>query len=104
MDEKKAAANGERCFSTRSGVCIGADDSQKSPGTGCHGRLSRSRRSRPRHGRAPVSSMIPMPESVFPVVPAQPDFPVLEHRVLDFWRERGTFEKLRAQNAEGAQA
>src|SRR3954465_8275295 len=45
-----------------------------------------------------------MPEPVFPVVPAQPDFPVLEHRVLDFWRERGTFEKLRAQNAGGARA
>ncbi len=42
-----------------------------------------------------------MPEPVFPVVPAQPDFPALEHRVLDFWRERGTFEKLRAQNAGG---
>src|SRR3954471_3813417 len=45
-----------------------------------------------------------MPEPVFPVVPAQPDFPRLEHDILALWRERGTFEKLRAQNAGGARA
>src|SRR5205809_524813 len=44
------------------------------------------------------------PRQIFPAIPSQPDFPKLEHRVLDFWRERGTFAKLRAQNAGGAEA
>ena len=30
---------------------------------------------------------------------AQPDFPAQEHRILDLWRERQTFLRLRAQNA-----
>ena len=42
-----------------------------------------------------------MPESPFPSVPAQPDFPAQEQRVLEFWRERRIFEQLRAQNAGG---
>ena len=72
MDEKKAAANGERCFSTRSGVCIAADDSQKSPET-----PATAAGSGPLEHQPPRSGilMIPMPEPVFPVVPAQPDFP-----------------------------
>ncbi|MEO7117666.1 MAG: class I tRNA ligase family protein, partial [Candidatus Limnocylindrales bacterium] len=37
----------------------------------------------------------------FRSLPAQPDFPAQEHRLLDLWRERGTFAKLRAQNAGG---
>ena len=40
-----------------------------------------------------------MPQSPFAPVPPQPDFPVLEHAVLRFWKERQTFERLRAQNA-----
>jgi isoleucyl-tRNA synthetase len=40
-----------------------------------------------------------MPESPFPSLPAQPDFPAQEHRILDFWTERRVFERLRAQNA-----
>jgi isoleucyl-tRNA synthetase len=42
-----------------------------------------------------------MPESPFPSVPAQPEFPAQEHRVLAFWRERRVFEQLRARNAGG---
>ncbi|MEA2621548.1 MAG: isoleucyl-tRNA synthetase [Chloroflexota bacterium] len=42
-----------------------------------------------------------MPESPFQPVPAQPDFGAQEHRILDFWEVRGTFAKLRAQNAGG---
>jgi isoleucyl-tRNA synthetase len=42
-----------------------------------------------------------MPESPFRPVPAQPDFPAQEHRILDLWRERRTFQRLRAQNAGG---
>jgi isoleucyl-tRNA synthetase len=32
-------------------------------------------------------------------LPAQPDFPALEHRILDLWREQRTFARLRARNA-----
>src|SRR4051794_40981827 len=42
-----------------------------------------------------------MPQSPFPSVPAQPDFPVQEQRILAFWRDRRIFEQLRAQNAGG---
>ena len=42
-----------------------------------------------------------MPQSPFPSVPAQPDFPAQEQRILAFWRERRIFEQLRAQNAGG---
>ena len=42
-----------------------------------------------------------MTESPFPAVAAQPDLAAQEHRTLGFWRERGTFAKLRAQNAGG---
>jgi isoleucyl-tRNA synthetase len=42
-----------------------------------------------------------MSQSPFPAVAAQPDLAAQEHRTLDFWRERATFTKLRAQNAGG---
>ena len=42
-----------------------------------------------------------MPDPSFRQLPAQPDFPVQEHRILDMWRTRGTFARLRAQNAGG---
>jgi len=42
-----------------------------------------------------------MPERLFPPVPAQPDFPAQEHRILAWWTERGIFARLRAQNAGG---
>jgi isoleucyl-tRNA synthetase len=42
-----------------------------------------------------------MPESPFRPVPAQPDFAVQEHRVLEFWAERKAFSRLRAQNSGG---
>ena len=38
---------------------------------------------------------------MFSPVPSLPDFVAQEHEVLAFWRERGTFAKLRAQNAGG---
>jgi isoleucyl-tRNA synthetase len=38
---------------------------------------------------------------MFSPVPSRPDFVTQEHEVLAFWRERGTFAKLRAQNAGG---
>ncbi|TAM77209.1 MAG: isoleucine--tRNA ligase, partial [Chloroflexota bacterium] len=41
------------------------------------------------------------PPTPFRAVPSLPDFPALEHRVLDLWQVRGTFERLRAQNAGG---
>ena len=37
----------------------------------------------------------------FPPVAAQPDLAAQEHRILEFWRERATFARLRAQNAGG---
>ena len=37
----------------------------------------------------------------FRSVPAVPDLPALEHRMLELWRARGTFARLRAQNAGG---
>jgi isoleucyl-tRNA synthetase len=37
--------------------------------------------------------------SPFLPVARQPDLPALEHHVLKLWQERGTFAKLRAQNA-----
>jgi isoleucyl-tRNA synthetase len=42
-----------------------------------------------------------MPDPLFRHLPAQPDFPAQEHRILDLWRERSTFARLRAQNAGG---
>jgi isoleucyl-tRNA synthetase len=38
---------------------------------------------------------------MFRPVPARPDLVALEHEVLDQWRERATFSRLRAQNAGG---
>ena len=38
---------------------------------------------------------------MFDPVSSKPDFIVQEHRVLDLWRERRAFERLRAQNAAG---
>ncbi len=37
----------------------------------------------------------------FEPVASKPDFVAQEHELLDWWRERGTFARLRAQNAEG---
>ncbi|HEV8490430.1 MAG TPA: class I tRNA ligase family protein [Candidatus Limnocylindrales bacterium] len=37
----------------------------------------------------------------FAPVDSRPDLVALEHEVLDWWRERGTFARLRAQNAGG---
>ncbi len=38
---------------------------------------------------------------MFRPVPTRPDFVAQEHELLDLWRERGTFARLRAQNAGG---
>jgi isoleucyl-tRNA synthetase len=38
---------------------------------------------------------------MFRPVPTRPDLVAMEHAVLDLWRERGTFARLRAQNAGG---
>src|SRR5919205_603116 len=38
---------------------------------------------------------------MFQPVPARPDLVALEHRILDLWKERRTFARLRAQNAGG---
>src|SRR5437773_10799793 len=38
---------------------------------------------------------------MFRPVPTRPDLVALEHELLGQWRERGTFAKLRAQNAGG---
>ena len=38
---------------------------------------------------------------MFRPVPTHPDLVALEHEILGFWRERGTFARLRAQNADG---
>jgi isoleucyl-tRNA synthetase len=40
-------------------------------------------------------------ESVFRPLPDKPDHPALELEILDVWEREGTFEKLRAQNADG---
>ena len=45
------------------------------------------------------SSRAPTSGSRFRPLAAQPDFPAQEHRILALWRERRTFERLRAQNA-----
>ena len=41
------------------------------------------------------------PPPTFRPVPAVPDLPALEHRILELWRARRSFERLRAQNAGG---
>ena len=41
------------------------------------------------------------PPQTFRSVPAVPDLPALEHRMLELWHARGTFARLRAQNAGG---
>jgi isoleucyl-tRNA synthetase len=38
---------------------------------------------------------------MFHSVPTRPDLVALEHEILDLWRDRGTFARLRAQNAGG---
>ena len=38
---------------------------------------------------------------MFRPVPTRPDLVAMEHETLAFWRERGTFAQLRAQNADG---
>ncbi|MBI2776734.1 MAG: class I tRNA ligase family protein [Chloroflexi bacterium] len=38
---------------------------------------------------------------MFRPVPTRPDLVAMEHETLAFWRERGTFARLRAQNAGG---
>ena len=38
---------------------------------------------------------------MFRPVPSRPDLVALEHEILDQWRERATFARLRAQNAGG---
>ncbi len=40
-------------------------------------------------------------QSPFRPVPAHPDFTAQEHEILELWRERRTFARLRAQNAGG---
>ena len=40
-------------------------------------------------------------DSPFRAVASLPDFPAQEHEILAQWRERGTFARLRAQNAGG---
>jgi isoleucyl-tRNA synthetase len=40
-------------------------------------------------------------QTPFRPVPAHPDFPAQEHAILELWRERRTFARLRAQNAGG---
>ncbi len=40
-------------------------------------------------------------QSPFQPVPAHPDFPAQEHATLETWRERRTFARLRARNADG---
>jgi len=40
-------------------------------------------------------------QSPFQPVPAHPDFPAQEHATLEMWRERRTFARLRARNADG---
>ncbi|HET7676572.1 MAG TPA: class I tRNA ligase family protein, partial [Candidatus Limnocylindrales bacterium] len=42
-----------------------------------------------------------MSHSPFEPVPSHPDFAAQEHQILQLWRERRTFERLRAQNAGG---
>ncbi len=48
-----------------------------------------------------MTTIQPRPDagSRFRPLAAQPDFPAQEHRILDLWRERQTFLRLRAQNA-----
>ena len=48
-----------------------------------------------------MTSIQPRPGSGsrFRSLAAQPDFPTQEHRILDLWRDRRTFLRLRAQNA-----
>ena len=42
------------------------------------------------------------PLDMFRPVPSRPDFVAQEHEILAFWRERGSFARLRAQNADGS--
>ena len=59
--------------------------------------------------RAPANRTAPSGRSpdedpaspMFSPVPSLPDFVAQEHEVLAFWRQRGTFAKLRAQISGG---
>ena len=48
-----------------------------------------------------MTTIQPRPDagSRFRPLAAQPDFPAQEHRILDLWRDRQTFLRLRARNA-----
>src|SRR5580658_9477148 len=39
--------------------------------------------------------------SMYKPVPRVPDFPAVEREILRFWEEKGIFQRLREQNAEG---
>src|SRR6476660_8088228 len=50
----------------------------------------------------PARADPPVPRGrMFRPVTSKPDFVAQEYEILDLWRERRTFERLRAQNAEG---
>ena len=55
-------------------------------------------------GRRPArlpSAVTPARGRMFRPVTSKPDFVAQEYEILDLWRERRTFERLRAQNAGG---
>ena len=51
----------------------------------------------------PVAAKPPdaAPASPFQPLPDELDFPSMERRILDSWAEQGTFDRLRAKNADG---
>ncbi len=40
-------------------------------------------------------------ETMFKEIDTKPDYPAMEKRILDFWRDRRIFDKLRARNENG---
>ncbi len=87
MRERNAAAKGDRargrapCVSCIAGRILGPAEISPAP-------------------RQRVT--LPHPRGrMFRPVTSKPDFVAQEYEILDLWRERRTFERLRAQNADG---
>src|SRR3954454_25336856 len=87
MRERNAAAKGDRA--RRGAPCVWCI-AGRILGPAEMSRAHRQRASLPRsRGR------------MFRPVTSKPDFVAQEYEILDLWRERRTFERLRAQNPEG---
>src|SRR6476659_8702116 len=95
ISERKAAANGDRARGRApSGSCI----ARRILGPA----ETSTRRTSTRRARPSRCSAHPSPRGrMFRPVSSKPDLVAQEYEILDLWRERRTFARLRAQNAGG---